>query len=359
VKDWPDGRRFKRKFDNDTQAKTRLTKIEASILNGNWREYRETLKLRDLAPSTVALRDYSDTYLEDYAKARNKKKSWLRKKTSLNALNRALGKSPLDAITPSHLHNYVKKRKAEGLSEGSITRDITILKHLLTYAADCGIIQVHPVERFRLLKEERKERPRFSDEQIQAVIDQAEAICRPVFIFMRETGCRREEALSLQHWQVPEKQQMVVFSHGTKSGKYRYVPMTEEALEAVNALPRQDECPYVFNNPKTKTRWFDCKKPWEEARNAARMPELQMKDLRRHYAIRLAESGANMHDIKQVLGHASVATTERHYAQFSPRHSARKILAVLEGGRAGEPTRNSATRRAGDETKQAAEVAAE
>ena len=59
---------------------------------------------------------------------------------------------------------------------------------------------------------------------------------------------------------------------------------------------------------------------------------MQVKDLRRHYAIELAESGAAMHDIQQVLGHASVVTTEQHYAQFSPKHSARKILRVIEGG---------------------------
>ena len=57
-----------------------------------------------------------------------------------------------------------------------------------------------------------------------------------------------------------------------------------------------------------------------------------MKDLRRHDAIILAEAGADVHDIQQVLGHASVATTEKHYAQFSPKHSARKVLRILEGG---------------------------
>ncbi len=49
------------------------------------------------------------------------------------------------------------------------------------------------------------------------------------------------------------------------------------------------------------------------------MDALQVKDLRRDYAIFLAEGGADMHDIQQVLGHASVATTEKHYAQFSPK----------------------------------------
>jgi len=170
---------------------------------------------------------------------------------------------------------------------------------------------------------------------------------------MRETGCQREEALSFRHWQIQPRQQMVVFSHGTKSGKYRYVPLTEAALEAVKALPPLDDCKYVFYNPGSKDRWFDCKKPWEDAREAAGVPSLQMKDLRRHYAIQLAESGAEMHDIQQVLGHASVATTEKHYAQFSPEHSSRRGLKVLQGG--ADTTR---IHRSGEQADKAEEVAA-
>ncbi|MCZ6876756.1 MAG: tyrosine-type recombinase/integrase, partial [Acidobacteria bacterium] len=108
---------------------------------------------------------------------------------------------------------------------------------------------------------------------------------------------------------------------------------TEAALEAVKVLPSIDGCAYVFYNLKSKDRWHDCRKPWEQARGKVGLPQIQVKDLRRHYAIDLAENGADMHDIQQVLGHASVATTERHYAQFSPKHSAKKILRVLEGGK--------------------------
>jgi len=45
-----------------------------------------------------------------------------------------------------------------------------------------------------------------------------------------------------------------------------------------------------------------------------------------------------MHDIQQVLGHASVTTTERYNDQFSPEHSAKKILRILKGGRAKQKT---------------------
>ncbi len=125
----------------------------------------------------------------------------------------------------------------------------------------------------------------------------------------------------------------VVFSEDTKSKKYRYAPSTEAALKAVNVFPSIDGCPYVFYNLQSKDRWHDCRKPWEQAREKVGLPEIQVKDLPRHFTSDLAENGANMHDIQQVLGHASVATTERHDAQLSPMHSAKKILRVLQGGK--------------------------
>jgi len=339
-KRWPDGNRTTRVCANRTQAKQLLDRINASIADGTWQKLKEQLKLRDRG--TLTLKEFSKTYIEEYAKVRNKKKSWLRKQTSLNALNQFMGRVKLEAITPGHLHNYVRHRKLKGLSEASINRELATIKHLLTYAVDTGLIESNAVEKFRNLKEEQKQRPRFSDEEIQSVIDAVSPDCRPIFIFIRETGCRREEALSLQHWQVHEESETVVFSEDTKSKKYRYAPLTEAALEAVNVLPSIDGCAYVFYNLKSKDRWHDCRKPWEQARAKVGLPELQVKDLRRHFAIDLAENGANMHDIQQVLGHASVATTERHYAQFSPVHSAKKILRVLQGGKAIEP---------GEETK--------
>jgi integrase len=315
-----------------------------SIADGSWQEFKEKLKLRDRG--TLTLKEFSETYMEEYSKSRNKKKSQIRKKVAFKFLNQFLGNLNLDVITLAHLHRYVKHRKSQGLSDATVNREVTILKHLLNYAVECGVIEANPVEKFKRLREEQKARPRFTENQVQKVIGAVRPDCRPLFIFIRETGCRREEALSLQRWQIQEESKLVVFSEDTKSKKYRYVPLTEDALEAVNALPPIDGCPYVFYSLKSKDRWHDCRKPWEQAREKVGLPEIQVKDLRRHFAIDLAEDGADMHDIQQVLGHASVATTERHYAQFSPKHSAKKILKVLEGGKrsqSGNKTETSVT----------------
>ena len=329
---WPDGGRTIRAFPNKTQAKQLLDRIKASIADGSWPDFKEKLKLR--GRGSVTFREFGNTYIENYAKVRNKKRAWQRKVTSLKALNDYMGKLELGAITPASLHNFMRWRKNQGVSDATINQDLSTIKHMFSYALEIGVVESNPLEKFKKLRLEQKQRPRFTDDDVQRVIDAARPDCRPIFIFIRETACRREEALSLQHEQIQRESRMVMFSENTKSRKYRYVPLTEAAIEAVDALPRVDGCPYVFYNPKTKDRWSDCRKPWERAREEAGLPELQVKDLRRHYAINLAEEGADMHDIQQVLGHSSVATTERHYAQFSPRHSAKKILRLLEGGKA-------------------------
>ena len=77
---WPDGSRFTRVCANKTQAKQLLARIEASIVDGSWVELKEKLKLRER--DSLTLEEYSETYIEEYAKARNKKKAWKRKETS-------------------------------------------------------------------------------------------------------------------------------------------------------------------------------------------------------------------------------------------------------------------------------------
>jgi len=249
-KRWPDGSRTTRVCVNRTQAKQLLNRINVSIADGTWQEFKEKLKLRDRGALT--LKEFSEIYMEEYSRSRNKKNSQIRKLVAFKFLNQFLGNFNLDLITPAHLHRYVKHRKSHGLSDATVNREITILKHLLNYAAECGVIESNPVEKFKRLREEQTERPRFTEDQVQEVIEAVRPDCRPLFIFIRETGCRREEALSLQHWQVHEDSRLVVFSENTKSKKYRYVPLTDKALQAVKTLPKLKDSVYVFYNLNDK-----------------------------------------------------------------------------------------------------------
>jgi integrase len=151
---------------------------------------------------------------------------------------------------------------------------------------------------------------------------------------MKATGVRLGEALRLEHHQVLRAERLAVISHFTKSKRWRVVPLPDEALEAIDAMPVHPTCPAVFWNPGTGLRWVCPRKLIDKARHAAGMPWFQIKDLRREYGIKLAESGAELHVIQACLGHSSVKTTEDYYAQFSRAWAARKALVVLQGVKA-------------------------
>ena len=71
----------------------------------------------------------------------------------------------------------------------------------------------------------------------------------------------------------------------------------------------------------------------EKARKEAGYPWLQVKDLRRAYAIKLAKSGGvEMHHLQRAPGHKSVQMTGRYYAPYSNDLSIKRVLKVLEGG---------------------------
>jgi len=152
-----------------------------------------------------------------------------------------------------------------------------------------------------------------------------------MFGFIRETGCRPMEAMTLKHTQVLREERRVVFTDHTKSGKFRVVPLTEECERWIDEMVPLAGCPYVFYNPRTRRCWKNCRKLIDKTIEASGLEGFLLKDLRRHYGITLAENGAEMHVIQAMLGHSSVATTEKYYAHFSPHFAAHRALQVLKG----------------------------
>jgi integrase len=210
---------------------------------------------------------------------------------------------------------------------------LSYLKHMLNYAQERGVIEVNPIVRLKKFKEQKRERPRATDEEVDRLLGSADPVIRPMLGFIRETGCRPGEAMTLKHTQVRRGDSLVVFTDTTKSGKFRVVPITKECLRWLDEAPVLPGCPYVFFNPKTQTRWHDFRKRFKRTIRAMGMDWMIPKDFRRFYGITLSESGAEMHVIQAMLGHASVRTTEEYYAHFSPHYAARRALQVLEGRR--------------------------
>ena len=129
-KRWPDGTRTTRVCENRTKAKQLLSRINASIADGTWLQFKNTLQLRERG--SLALQSFGEVYIEGYSRTRNKKRTCERKLSSLKSLYRFMGNTKLESITLGHLHNYALWRKSGGVSNATINRDVVTLKHLLS-----------------------------------------------------------------------------------------------------------------------------------------------------------------------------------------------------------------------------------
>ena len=67
----------------------------------------------------------------------------------------------------------------------------------------------------------------------------------------------------------------------------------------------------MFGNPVGE-RIGSVKTAWRNTCRRAGITDLHFHDLRREFACRLLESSADLHDVRDFLGHANITTTSRY-----------------------------------------------
>ena len=119
----------------------------------------------------------------------------------------------------------------------------------------------------------------------------------------------------------------------TKTGTLRVVPVGRRlsaVLEMLRTDPEGKPLPsdaYVFGD-EIGQRISSVKTAWQGACEQAGIVDLHFHDLRREFACRLLESRAELHDIRDFLGHANITTTSRYLRSTTLR--LQQALTLLE-----------------------------
>lgn len=111
----------------------------------------------------------------------------------------------------------------------------------------------------------------------------------------------------------------------------RFDPQNSLALELLTQLygTRDEGCPWVFPARTGKGHLVDLRKSLQRALDRAGLEDIRPHDLRRSYASLLANAGVDIYQIKDLLGHSSVAVTQQSYAhlQQSTLRTASEVVA--------------------------------
>jgi integrase/recombinase XerD len=111
-----------------------------------------------------------------------------------------------------------------------------------------------------------------------------------------------------------------------KGGKERVVPIAKVAVDAVDAYllefrkaPEDEQALFVSSKGKRIDRIEVWKRVKLYAKEAGILKSISPHTLRHSFATHLLENGADLRVIQEMLGHASVATTDR-YTHISQKH---------------------------------------
>jgi integrase len=242
---------------------------------------------------------------------------------SLKHLNAHFGGKMLHQITKAELFEFETKRHTEGVSAGTIRRDLACLSSLLTSCLDWEWIDeganIVPGYMRRRAKRGLKEAPARTRylllvEEL-ALLEKASPAVRIAIILAIDTGLRREELFALMWTQVDMARSLIRTTTITKSGRPRQVPISERSAQILAQIPRRIDCPYVLVNPETGDRYVQMNKGLKAAARRAKIDDLQWHDLRRTAGCRwLQRDGKSMEEVSILLGHSSVTVTETRYA---------------------------------------------
>ena len=250
--------------------------------------------------------------------------------------------SEIAALEAHDLRAHLATRRAEGLGNSSAARELSALKALITYArAQSG----DPEPAAPRLKGPRLKkglpRPVTPDEAVN-VADLVDGMAgddwvglrdRAVLLLMYGSGLRIAEALSLTGCDAPLGETLMVTGKG---GKQRLVPILPITRAAVAAYA--DACPYPLPRDEKLFRGVKggplsqgmVQKAMAKARRALGLPETATPHALRHsFATHLLAAGADLRSLQELLGHASLGSTQI-YTKVDAAH-------MLEDYRAAHP----------------------
>jgi integrase len=228
------------------------------------------------------------------------------------------------------IQKCVAWRLKSGNSKSTANRYLALLKKMLNLAAEEGYLETNPAAKIRLFPEKDHLKERILTEEEEArLLSASYPVLRTAIIVALNTGMRHGEILGLS-WDQIDFKRMTLTVEKTKSGRPRTIPLNPPLLRELERLRSQDgHGPYVFTNPDTGRPLRSLKTSFKAACRRAGILALRFHDLRHTFGSRLVEKGVDIETVRSLLGHSSIAITQRYiHSTDERRRSAVEKLAV-------------------------------
>ncbi len=244
----------------------------------------------------------------------------------------AQGLAPLLQITISDMRSWMASERATGLAARSLARKLSAVKSFYRWLAEREVCEPTAVLSTRAPKFHPKLPRPLSEAAAREVLDTVELQSKDDWVGTRDMavmtllygcGLRISEALALTGAEAPLPTTLRIAGKG---GKDRIVPVIDAARAAVDAYIRV--CPHTFSADEPLFRGVRggplnpriLQKVMQQTRMQLGLPATATPHAMRHsFATHLLSAGGDLRAIQDLLGHASLSTTQAYTQVDSAR----------------------------------------
>ncbi|MDO6964896.1 tyrosine recombinase XerC [Rhizobium alvei] len=232
--------------------------------------------------------------------------------------------SDLSALRPAGLRAFLASRRREGVEARTLGRGMAGIRSFLRYLERKGLANATGARAVRTPKQPKSLPKPLSSEQALLVTSDLGQLAEEPWIAARNaavltllygSGLRISEALGLTPADFPPGARTLRITG--KGGKTRIVPLLEAAVEAVSDYRKS--CPYAIAADQPlflgarggPLQPAIIQREMQRMRSALGLPDNATPHALRHsFATHLLSAGGDLRAIQELLGHASLSTTQ-------------------------------------------------
>jgi integrase/recombinase XerC len=233
----------------------------------------------------------------------------------------------LGELRPADFRAWLAAQAARGVSRSTSARGLSVVRGFYRWLAKAGLVDNPAVAALKTPRVPRPVPKALTVEEARDLLDSVPELARAPWIGKRDAavvallygcGLRIGEALSLARREAPAPGQEALTVTG-KGGKERAVPLLPVVVEAIRDY--LEACPHalapagpLFVGLRGKAlgpRHIQAR--MAELRVLLGLPETASPHALRHsFATHLLAGGGDLRQIQELLGHASLSTTQRY-----------------------------------------------
>jgi integrase len=281
------------------------------IVKAQFNEYFEWLN--DKGTSTLkeqTLQDAIDLFVKSH-QVNVSHSSIVRIKVSMNCMLKVWKKNtPIKQITTKHIEDfkiaYTDKHKVAG-----INLNLRNIKTFLRYCVDEKMLRYMP--KIKMLREPKKLPKYLSEQDIRTLLsaDNLSDFMRHTFYFLVTTGCRRSEVIE----GVLDGKILIVPASLSKSRIEKEITLNDTQVGIVKEIHKARDT-YLLKGFKLYNFKNNITKSFDKACKRVGLKGYTLHCLRHTFAVSQWIVSNDIYEVKNLLGHTSVKTTER-YARFN------------------------------------------